>query len=555
MAMDLPFLLSGLDESILEAGGLIYPVRIFHRYVGAIFILGFILYAIQLATNKKLREGLTRFDYVEFVLVGVIVAYGVAYTVGSIFGNELLPYTLITLTIPMRAEVYIVGIHIFIVYGWFLASIIFSGGIMKAIACIGVVFFRALFHPAVLEPKIGATSPFGNLTKYGVMQLLACGRDGDCVEACPVYDETNARTSSPRARLIAYRGEVNKQRGLVSLIVKRKIRKKDMEKIQSLLYECTLCGRCMSVCPVELDLVSLWKAARESVFTSGLAPATVRDVSKNIDNEKNLYGLPNDSRSDWIDYESAQVPRKEKAEIIYFVGCVTSYSGRLGGVAKAVAAILNHLGEDWSLLAREEWCCGAPLDFSGATQGLREIAQHNVRAVESMGAKKVIFNCPGCYRMFKEKYPQILGRKMNFELIHIVEYLNSILEDSRLQPEGKFTGSVAYHDPCELGRLSGMYDEPRSVIQRYVERVAELPENRGAGRCCGTGGVMKALVPDVAGKVGVTRIRQVKSTGAQLLISACPACLIGLDEAAKTEKLPVRVVDVAQLVAEQLGLV
>ncbi|MBS7623571.1 (Fe-S)-binding protein, partial [Candidatus Bathyarchaeota archaeon] len=482
------------------------------------------------------------------------VAYGVTYTAVSIFGFELLPYTLVNLAIPTKERVYVVGIHIFVVYVWFLASIVFSGGILKAISCIGVVVLRTLFRPTISRPGVKATEPFGNLTRYGVMQLLACGRDGDCTEACPVHDETNALTSSPRARLIAYRGKVNRQRGVLSMLVKRKIRREDMKEIQGVLYECTLCGRCMSVCPVELDLVSLWKAARESLFLSGLAPAEVKGLHESITVEKNLYGLPNDSRNDWIEYESAVVPRKEKAETVYFVGCVTSFSGRLGGVAKATAAILNHLKEDWSLMKQEEWCCGAPLEFSGATPGLREIAEHNVQAVKSMGARKVIFNCPGCYRMFKERYPQILGYRLGFQPIHIVEYLHSMLRDPRLQPEEKLTGSAAYHDPCELGRLGGMYDEPRTVIRQYVERLAEIPENRGAGRCCGTGGVMKAILPEVAGKVGATRIRQVKSSGAELVLSACPACLIGLDEAAKTEKLQARVADITQLVAEELGL-
>ena len=99
-----------------------------------------------------------------------------------------------------------------------------------------------------------------------------------------------------------------------------------------------------------------------------------------------------------------------------------------------------------------------------------------------------------------------------------------------------------------------MYDEPRAIITKYAENITELPENRGAGRCCGTGGVMKAVVPDLANKVGVTRIRHAKDVKAELLLSACPACLIGLGEAAKIEKLPIRVTDISKLVSDQLEL-
>ncbi|WP_455277938.1 (Fe-S)-binding protein [[Eubacterium] cellulosolvens] len=555
LAMDLPFFLSGLNESILEIGGVLYPIRLFHRYVGAVFVVGYILYGIQLATNRKLKDGLSHFDYFEFAFIGVIVLYGISYTVGSIFKVELIPFTFITITIPFINETYILGSHIFIVYGWFLASILFSGGIMKAIACITLVLIRGISHPTVLRGiDLKDNNSFGNLTRYGVTQLLACGKDGDCVEACPVFDENKSKTSSPRERLLTYRSEVLKKRGPISLILKRENQKKDMKELSSLLYECTLCGRCMSVCPVEFDLVNLWKTARETTFIEGFSPDTVKEVSKQINTHKNLYGLPNDTRDDWIDYESANVPRKEQAETVYFVGCVTSYSGRLGEVARSVSSILNHLGEDWTILGGNEWCCGAPLDFSGATPGLKEIANHNVEAIENMNAKKVIFNCPGCYRVFKEKYPNILGRQLKFQSLHIVEYLNSKLEDVRLKPKNRFTGQVTYHDPCELGRLVGMYDEPRALINKYAERITELPENRSAGRCCGTGGVMKVVVPDLANKVGVTRIRQVKDVKAELLLSACPACLIGLGEAAKIEKLKVRVTDISKLVSDQLGL-
>jgi Fe-S oxidoreductase len=555
LAMDLPFFLSGLNESILEIGGVLYPVRLFHRYVGAVFIVGYILYGIQLATNRKLKDGLSNFDYFEFAFIGIIVLYGVSYTIKSIFNFELIPFSFITITIPFNNETYILGSHIFIVYGWFLASILFSGGIMKAIACITLVLIRGISDPTILKGiDRKDKNSFGNLSRYGVTQLLACGKDGDCVEACPVFDENKSKTSSPRERLLYYRSQALKKRGPISLMFKRNNQKKDMKELSSLLYECTLCGRCMSVCPVEFDLVNLWKAARETIFIEGFSPDSVKEVSKQINTNKNLYGLPNDTRDDWIDYESANVPRKELAQTIYFVGCVTSYSGRLGEVARSVSSILNHLGEDWTILGGNEWCCGAPLDFSGATPGLKEIAQHNVEAIENMNAKKVIFNCPGCYRVFKDKYPNILGRQLKFQSLHIVEYLNSRLEDERLKPKNRFTGQVTYHDPCELGRLVGMYDEPRVLINKYAERITELPENRSAGRCCGTGGVMKAIVPDLANKVGLTRIRQVKDTKAELLLSACPACIIGLGEAAKIEKLKVRVTDISKLVSDQLDL-
>jgi Fe-S oxidoreductase len=558
LAMDLPFFALGMDESIFEPGGLVYPFRIFHRYVGALFIFGFLLYAGQLATNKKLREGLSLFDYVEFSLIAVIVAYGFSYTVLSWFGYALpVPFTVVKFTLPWKEGLFVVPLHIFIVYGWFISSIIFNGAIMKVIACVLIVFLRGVSLPAVAKaPRMEVYSdrPFDNLTRYGVLQLLACGKCGDCIDACPVYEEMKDDRFSPRARLLNYRLEALKQRGLIPLFFKRGVSRRKMRKLEDMLYGCTICGRCITVCPNELELVEIWKAARESASIGGFVPEVIEKLSSTINSEKNLYGLPNSSRADWVDFESAEVPRKEKAETIYFIGCLTSYTGRLGRLAKAVSALLTYFGEDWTILGGEEWCCGAPLELGGVTFQLKEIAKHNVEAIEATGARKVVFNCPACYRVFKEKYPSILGRKLNFECLHIVEYLNLKLKERGLTGP-KFEGVVAYHDPCELTRLLGLFNEPRAVISRFAENFVELPENLAAGRCCGGGGVMKAVMPDVSSKLAATRIKQVMELKVDLLLSGCPACYLTLGDAAASEGLPVRVADVAELVAEQLGLV
>lgn len=559
LAMDFPFFITGWNESIFEPGGLVYPIRIFHRFVGAAFVVAFVLYAIQLFTNKRLRGGLGSFDYVEFGLIAALVVYGVSYTLSSVLGRAFafLPSTIIKFSLPWRPGVFVVPLHIFIVYGWFLSSILFNGAIMKAIACIAIVFTRSVSLPEIakLGLKIDGKRPFKNLTRYGVLQLLACGKCGDCIDACPVYEHMKDEPFSPRTRVLKYRRKALKQRGLISLVFKRKISNSDAKELSDVLYGCTLCGRCITLCPNELDLVNLFKAARESAFALGSAPEIVGNISSSITAEKNLYGLPNESRTDWIEFESAEVPRKRKAETIYFIGCLTSYSGRLNRIAKSVSAILNHLGEDWTILGEEEWCCGAPLEFSGATVGFKEIVEHNVEAVEAMGAKQVIFNCPACYRMFKEAYPRVLGRELKFECIHVVDYLSSKLQEGKLTPKRKFEGIVTYHDPCELSRLAGLINEPRLIISSFASSFVELPENKMAGKCCGGGGVMKAILPDASNKLAAARIEQVKGVKAELLLSACPSCYLTLGDVVVMEELPIRVIDIVEFVAEQLGLI
>lgn len=555
LLMDLPFFLLGMDESILMVGGLVYPVRVVHRFVGGLFVIAFLVYAWNLATNRLLRQGLSRFDYIEFAMMAAVVAYGVSYTVESTLGDNLLllPWTIVEVYLPWSPKPFVVGLHIFIVYAWFALSLAFRGSIAKALSSMAVTIRRGVAPPPTVSivGQGGEAAATGNLTRYGLLQLTSCGREGECIAACPAHDELSEEGSSPRSRLLKYRSLAYVSRGPFAWIVKRQPSEERIKALRDELYECTLCGRCSAICPVELDLVELWKAAREGVCMSGAAPEIVESLASKVGEDKNLYGMPNESRMDWVAFEEADVPIKDKARMVYFPGCLTSYSSRLGAVGKAVSALLNHLGEDWTILGMKEWCCGAPLSLGGLTARLQELARHNVEAVEQLGAERVVFNCPGCYRVFQEVYPRVLGRKPRFESVHVVEYLAEKVKGGKLAKARKLEAPVTYHDPCELARFSGLYAEPRVILTRLAESFIELTENELATRCCGGGGLLKGVKPELSQKVAATRVSQVLQTQAQLLVSACPSCLLTLSEAVSNKGLSIRVLDIAELVAEQ----
>jgi heterodisulfide reductase subunit D len=202
--------------------------------------------------------------------------------------------------------------------------------------------------------------------------------------------------------------------------------------------------------------------------------------------------MPSSSRRDWLEYEGVEPPKKEKSSTVYFVGCTTSFSSVLMPIAHAVTSILEAAGEDWMMLP-DEWCCGSPLIFAGQTERLRDFVLKNIRAIEATGAKQVVFNCPSCYRRFKEEYPKILGRKLPFALKHIVELANDYVKAGRLRPAQQLEETVTYHDPCELTILLGVCEEPRELLTQYATRIVEMPENRINGYCCGAGGLLKAI--------------------------------------------------------------
>lgn len=403
---------------------------------------------------------------------------------------------------------------------------------------------------------MGNVNEFLNtIHKIQVLTSYACGKCGECVLACPVHEEQGRvnRDIAPAFKLRALKGLFKRKFGLSSLLFGS--RELDLEKAKRLVdnnYYCTLCGRCNATCPFQFDLMDIWEKLREEGVRMGFGPSGIADLRTAVDTENNIYKMPHDARKDWVEYGETDVPIKDTAEMVYFVGCTTSYSGILMPVAESVAAILNKMDEDWTLLADEK-CCGTPLRFTGATENYHNLVESNIAAIEATGAKRVVFNCPGCYRNFKQVIPSVLGRPLNFEIMHIVELIDQYIQQGRISPV-QLEAKVTYHDPCELSRLMGFVKEPRRVLNSFVSDFVELPENEYDGRCCGAGGAFKIVDIDQSVQLSKTRITHAQNVEASILTSACPACKLNLDQAATDMETDIQVLDVVEIVAQQLGL-
>lgn len=373
--------------------------------------------------------------------------------------------------------------------------------------------------------------------------MYACSRCGECVDVCPVYEETKDKYTAPGFKIKKMRGIVTKQ--LVPFT--GEVSEENTKKIAKGLYECTLCGRCWSVCPYNYDLVALWEKARESAFETGLGLDPLLLMVDALKTEKNIFKRPHARRTEWT--KGLDIPIKEKADTIYFVGCMLSYRGQLRPAARAVAAILNATGENWTIL-KDEACCGAPLRFSGGTKYMEELMDNNIKAIESIGARKIVFSCPGCYRVFWQEYSKVLGQKVR--LLHVTELIDKYIKLGKIKPKGKLEEKITYHDPCELARLSGVIEEPRRVLASLTTQFVELPENKFNVKCCGGGGLFKAVNTDKSLEIGRKRIEQAEKIGATTLTAACPSCYETLSQAAHFKKSSVKVIDIAEVVAQQI---
>jgi heterodisulfide reductase subunit D len=319
------------------------------------------------------------------------------------------------------------------------------------------------------------------------------------------------------------------------------------ESVRDLLYLCTTCGACEVNCGVienQVDLFTLLKRELVDHGVSLLEPHTM--VIENVISKKTPYTGRLPERGEWFSKEKRKSISPEP-EVFYFVGCVSSY--RETEIPDAFVNILDALGIPF-VLSDEEWCCGAPLYFCGHEEKAFDLARHNVEMIKGSGASKVVLTCPTCSMILKKYYPRWLKQELHFEVLHATEYLRGLQEEGRLKLKGlNEEVTVTYHDPCHLGRGQGIYDAPRDILTSIKGvKFKDLDRSRENSFCCGGGGLLPTGFPEFSDDLARERALEMKNSGADVLLSACPACKENLKIAAKKLKRGTKVVDIVELV-------
>ncbi|MFH1633065.1 MAG: FAD-binding and (Fe-S)-binding domain-containing protein [Chloroflexota bacterium] len=320
------------------------------------------------------------------------------------------------------------------------------------------------------------------------------------------------------------------------------------EDVADRIFSCTLCGACSEHCLKQLDVQDIYQAMREDLTAKGLTPAGLQRVVELTMAEHNPFDKPAGDRLEWLkDKSHVDV----KAKTAYFVGCTPSFTKR--SMARDGEELLNKLGIDYTI-ASDEWCCGHPLMSAGERQKAAEFIRHNIETYQALGVERLVFTCPGCYETFKKEMPQVLGEPLPFETLHIAELIAEELDAGRAAFE-PMTGGVAitYHDPCTLGRGLGVYAAPRKIIEAIQgTRLAEMPRNQGDSFCCGAGAFVRYDFPELTKTAGLDRWSEAVGTGANLLLTACPACLGQFQSMRARAKDPLQVMDLVNLANKQI---
>ena len=279
---------------------------------------------------------------------------------------------------------------------------------------------------------------------------------------------------------------------------------------------------------------------------------------RNIENQGDPWGRGQAKRTDWVESLDFEIPVVDgtmppDVEYLYWVGCAGALDERARKGVQATARMLHRAGVTFAILGPKESCTGDPARRLGNEYLYQEQGRANVATLNDAGATKVIASCPHCFNAIKNEYPALGG---NFEVIHHTELLEHLVQQGKLVPGGGYAGTVTYHDPCYLGRHNRVFDAPRSVIDAIPgARQVEMKRCRERGFCCGAGGARMWLEETIGTRVNMDRTAEALGTGADVVSTACPYCMIMLDDAvrANAKEDEVRVLDVSQLVEESLG--
>ncbi len=375
-------------------------------------------------------------------------------------------------------------------------------------------------------------------------ESLICGRCGYCRNACPVYQVVGWESATPR-------GKISKAREIFRKGKKRGIPEEFVHRVA----QCTLCGACANLCPTHIDTRKLWLEIRRRIAQGDKAPQAYKDLHQSLLINKNITRFSNDDRLEWaqdLEAEPEGLNLKAGAEVCYFVGCVSAFYPQAAQIPLAITEIFMRLGVDFTTMGGDEWCCGFPLLSMGFADEAKNFLRHNLTRLKKLDIHTLVASCASCYHIWKHDVPEELG-DYKLEVLHATQYLERLVQNGEIRLR-KMDEVVTYHDPCDLGRNSGLYDTPRGVIKSIPGiRLVELAHRRENSLCCGGGGNLQSVDPEAAAAIVGRRIEEIRETGATMVVSSCQQCEQMLSAGINDRDLKVRVMDISQLVLEAMA--
>jgi Fe-S oxidoreductase/nitrate reductase gamma subunit len=421
--------------------------------------------------------------------------------------------------------------------------------------------------PNLMETEL-ETFGASTVEEFTWKQLLdtdSCTMCGRCTAVCPAH--ATGKSLDPR-EIVLKTGEVMAATGNpvvsppIGTVAEITIGASSLfERITAEeVWACTTCKACDENCPVNIEILDKILDMRRylSLMESNF-PTELGAAYRGMENSGNPWGMSQGDRLQWAAKLDIDVPVVDGTapidhEYLYWVGCAGAFDDKNQKVTQAMAKLLTRAGIDFAVLGPAEMCTGDSARRSGNEYVFQMLAMQNIEALDTMGVKKIITQCPHCFNTLLNEYPQLGG---NYQVVHHSQFLDELIADGRLDMTGaRLEDRIVYHDSCYLGRHNDVYLAPRRVIGSIGGlEVVEAPRSGTKGMCCGAGGARMWMEESVGPKVNDVRAQELVDTGATRVAVACPFCYIMMDDGVKAssaEEDTVTVADISMHVLEAI---
>ena len=292
------------------------------------------------------------------------------------------------------------------------------------------------------------------------------------------------------------------------------------------------------------------RGLRRAINNLGIAepPAALKLALKNIQATGNPLGEEPGKRHGWAAGLNLKTYTLDTG-YLYFPCCVAAYDPKAQRIARSTAQVLSRLGIDFGILDGREVCCGEAVRKAGDENLFKSLSDTNLKLFAEKGVMRIIVSSPHCYHAFKYDYPDA-----GIEVIHFTELMSRLVKQGKLHFAESIDRSVAYHDPCYLGRHHGLYDEPRTVLSSIPGlKLVDLPHNRENALCCGGGGGHIWMETKKEERFSDTRVKQAIDAQSHCLATACPYCITNFDDSVLAgNSCNIAISDISELVLEAL---